>query len=1255
METSIFSLDPDRFSKLKTQEGTDVFGRLLWCEAARLGLVNVVVSGDVNSSDGGIDAKAEHVGGKGKHSFHYQIKTGTAFRPWQSAAITKELFSTSKAVPSKAKLGPAVRRCLDIDGTYVMVSLGHDLLAENHSLAVSLLKAAFRSCGYKNPRVEVWGSRQIANMMERYPSLCLDLGGLGDAQFQTVASWAKNGDMTPRVSLGVPQRDFIQRVQTLLMGSELQHARVIGEPGIGKTRLVLEAIKEMPQLSAKAVYVPHAEYFQASKLFFELLKDDREYSAVLVIDECDDDDRASIFNALRGRPRIKLVTIDHGPELTADELMAVIKFPPLEDLQIEDILREYIGKAAHAHNWISWCEGSARVAHAVGDNLKRNPEDILKSPAIVPIWNRFVLGYNKVKGEQAERLLTIARHIALFRKFGARKPVEAEGRFVATLASRVDPSITPGAFEIAVAKLTGRRILQGTHTMRLVPRALHVHLWKQWWDIHGSSANLSALMDEMPETLRRWFLDMLIYSNGSSSAQAAIKEVLYASDGPFTSNEFVVSKSGSHFLNVMAEADPAATLQVLERTLGQWPRSDLEQLSEARQTLVFALEKIAAWEPHFLSAAKLLAHLCFGERAANSNNARGTLTGLFSLRGAPTQAPATDRLNFAQALLSDSDRFNRFLGLELCAKLLNNRSRSRIIGVEYQGLAPPITFWAAKIWNDLYEPWRRVLQLLLDRSDPLDQEWQGALSKVVVDSADDMLHHQALTDVALSTLRDQLDFPGGDGQALTKMLLRRIKHPYQGMSARVTKELQALLEATGTGTFAKRFDRFVAYDTYDENYTVDASGEIVASDLPVQRIEALAREFVDGEGVRLENLEKVIRSPGQRASEFGRRVATLSFGVVDLDDEIFERAGSLSGEISIGFLSGYLESLRRLNCGRWESRALKLLADAAPSPWQINSVVFSGFTPLVVTRLLDLFAVKAVHASRFLPSGWKLGEEHLSASEVELICERLNRSGDPEAARVAVQIASYRFAEKSSGCTENFLWSLLMNPKVFEHHHDNMTSYYWKTLAKRFRMRFPERDINLLEGVFEDHCTTDGPDTFSGVFEIVEEICKLRPKESWSVVANVLEKSEVSWTISYWLGEQPLHGIESAKGGRASTPIDCFEPKQILDWIKEKPSRADLIMQALPKSLEQGRAGDLTRGFIEFFGPKSIQGRHLMGHFDTGMRSGPDSVYYSSRRDAARSWMGASESPQVREWIGDFISALSRNIEEARIREERSY
>jgi hypothetical protein len=1255
METTIFTPDLDRLGSLKIQDATEMFGRLLWCEAARLGLVNIFVSGEVTSADGGIDAKAERVGGNSPHSFNYQIKTGTSFKPWQPAAITKELFGASDAKPSKSKLGRAVRRCMDDGGTYVMVALGHDLLADNHAESVSLFVKAFEKCGYKKPLVEVWGVRQIANMMERYPSLCLDLGGLGDARFQTVSSWARNADMTPRVSLGAPQTDFIQRVQTLLAGSDIQHVRVVGEPGIGKTRLTLEAIKDLPLLSARAVYVPHAEYFQNGRLLFELLKDDREYSIVLVIDECDDDDRASIFNALRGRPRIKLVTIDHGPELSSDSLMEVVKFPQLEDAQIKEILAEYIGNAGHAHNWISWCEGSARVAHAVGDNLKRNPADILRPPATVPIWDRFVLGYKKVKGERAERLLTIARHIALFRKFGAKKPVEAEGRFVATLAARVDPAITPGALDMAVADLAGRRILQGTHTMRLVPRALHVHLWKQWWDIHGHGADLAALMDEMPETLRGWFLDMLIYSNGSPSAQAAIKEVLGAEDGPFTSKKFVASKSGSHFLSVMAEADPAATISVLERTVGKCPRAELPALDEARQTLVHALEKIAVWEEHFATAARLLSHLTFGESARYSNNARGTLKGLFFLRGAPTQAAASTRLAFAQNMLSSGDRFDRFLGLELFENLFSDRSRMRIVGVEYQGLAPPISFWEPRIWNDLFEPRREALQSLLGAADSSDAEWQLAVSRVAIQASDDMLHYEPMTDLALKTLRAQLDFPGGSGQALVKTLLHRIQYPLQGTDSSLAKKLQGILDAASSGPFGKRFDRFVTYDTFEEEHHLDEKGELVHSDVPAKRVEALAREFVEDAEARDANMARVIQCAGQRASEFGRQVASLSFGVIDLDEEILGGAASIVGAVNFGFLSGYLEVLKRLDPARWEARALTLLEAGSPRPWQTAAVVFSGFSPSVVARLLALFDAGAIEASRFTTVGWMLGEEQVPAPEVEAICARLNGSGNADAARVAVQIASNRFSKGSEECAAELLWALLTNPQIFDHHHDDMTSHYWKTLAKSFRKRFPERDIEFLGVAFNAHCKLGGASSFSGVFDIILQICKLRPDESWPVVAKALEDNEVSWTISHWLGEPQRRDHEGVEGGSVHTPMDCFNSKVVLDWVGANPKRAEAVIQALPKTLAQGRSGDLTRGFIEMFGAKSREGQHLMGHFDTGARSGPDSVYYSKRRDAARSWMSATTSVAAREWLGDFIAMLSRRIDDAHIREERGF
>ena len=78
METSIFTPDLGKLAQLDTLGATRLFRRLLWCEAARLWLKNIVVSEETSTADGGIDAKAElPIGPKSgaKVAFHYQIKS----------------------------------------------------------------------------------------------------------------------------------------------------------------------------------------------------------------------------------------------------------------------------------------------------------------------------------------------------------------------------------------------------------------------------------------------------------------------------------------------------------------------------------------------------------------------------------------------------------------------------------------------------------------------------------------------------------------------------------------------------------------------------------------------------------------------------------------------------------------------------------------------------------------------------------------------------------------------------------------------------------------------------------------------------------------------------------------------------------------------------------------------------------------------------------------------------------------------------
>jgi hypothetical protein len=275
--------------------------------------------------------------------------------------------------------------------------------------------------------------------------------------------------------------------------------------------------------------------------------------------------------------------------------MKVFQCPPLEKDQIVEIIASYIGKRNENSNWAEWCDGSPRVAHAVGDNLQRNPDDILKPPATVPIWDRFILGHHKRDEREAEEHLLTLRYIALFRRFGFEPPVDEEARFISALVQEANPSITWQRFQSIVLHHRKRRVLQGQRTLFIVPKALHVYLWLQFWEHHGRGFNFKSFLEKMPESLSKWFMELFIYAHGSSVATQVVKQILSLKDGPFSRHEFLISEAGTNFLSVLAEANPQGTLSLLEATIGTWSREKLHKWSTGRQQIVWALEKIAVW------------------------------------------------------------------------------------------------------------------------------------------------------------------------------------------------------------------------------------------------------------------------------------------------------------------------------------------------------------------------------------------------------------------------------------------------------------------------------------------------------------------------------------------------------------------------------------------------------------------------------------------------------------------------------------
>ena len=156
---NIFTVRNDDLGRLDAHTAVDLFQRLLWAEARRIGIEisKINVSSRIHVPDGGVDATVDEVQittgsgiiKPGKTS--YQIKAGGAFKPWQESEIKKELFGTK--TPERQYLGESIRACLDADGTYVLVCTGIDLVEAQHRNALNHIKNYLEQCGYRLPKL----------------------------------------------------------------------------------------------------------------------------------------------------------------------------------------------------------------------------------------------------------------------------------------------------------------------------------------------------------------------------------------------------------------------------------------------------------------------------------------------------------------------------------------------------------------------------------------------------------------------------------------------------------------------------------------------------------------------------------------------------------------------------------------------------------------------------------------------------------------------------------------------------------------------------------------------------------------------------------------------------------------------------------------------------------------------------------------------------------------------------------------------
>lgn len=1221
------------------------------CSYAKIGPASLTISSRLTIADGGIDAE---VISPESHSVPidcifrpgltgFQIKSGTVFKPWTASSIRGELLD------SHGNVCQEVERLFHRQGQYTLLSTGHDLTPEQRNDSRRNIISTLAEAGFaiSEERINVLGASQIAEYAERYPGIASLLTTDSIQEAWTLEDWQRDEHMTNVIEVSEEQAHLIERIRSRLQG-DVKHIRILGEPGLGKTRMALESLKDHG-FAAYTLYVAHGSQFGQTKLFRQLLRSGRDKPLILVIDELSESELSEIWRHIKPRcGYLKIISIDHGRDDSYDDHIERLHAPRLSDETIQKILSSQVGPSHDLNRWASICEGSPRVAQAVAENLRANPSDILKPPSTVPIWTRYLHGYGGRNESAARQVDCVAQHLALFSRFGYESPVGSEAAYIAHLIEIVDPTIGWARFQEIVHELRARRVLQGSRTLFFVPKALHIYLWTQFWRHYGREFKFVQTFGAMPESLHAWFLGMFKFA-GDAAASHVVKDILKP-DGIFSERSALTSDKGSRLLSVLAEASPADVLRLMENTIGQWTDDELLDHSENRQIIVWALEKIAVWPTLTTRAIRLLARFAVNGNSDGPTISSDAVAGLFRIgpKEAATEATPEERLPAMRALLRSSSDADRRLGLRAIESALDSQGRGfRVVGPEHQGLRIA-DLWIPKTYGDWWSAKLLYFRTLVDET----RNWPAALEREVrlslLNAVEQQLYTPPCTELALEVLSALVNDAALPPERLNGFFSHWRSNLRDGKRPDIAKRVLRLERRYTQRDLASRFRRYVidiSWEELDQKFQEEQNlpryrGRFLAS--------ALAHRIAR-HPAHLDQVEHLLAPTTSTVAlwNFGTELASHDASRDLLPPLLASALKSKHYEC----LSGYLSVVMALDRDTYRYVVGQLLS-SGPTAWLgANIAISSGYDDNLFPLCLTALKERWIGPEAFSSLRFGNNVESVRPEWIFLLLHELKEHPDKSSQILLIELLATLPFNENSMFSSDFVYSALAASIPSEDRRHWMHNRQWKKVSLKLLEWNADFAPRLLDTLLTAMGETYALSYDSSIEPLANEIVRSDPDGAWNLVSTHLEERLPKWRsdLLHWLKGGHSFSDNPKRGAIADLPL-----ARILTWIERDPeNRAALIAHAAPNTLDDVGGGRLTRELLEGYGELKGVTSGISATFHSGGWSGPTSAHYRQKREGFRRWLASDFDAKVVRWIECEIELLDRQIEEEEVIEER--
>lgn len=1175
-----FSVDPAQVAALGGASFGQFVGRLLASEAAAHGMVGTTLETTYleNVGDGGVDAGLRDA-------------TGTSWLPagdsaWQfkagdlpPGACKTELLGASKAID-----------ILRSGGSYRLV-LGASLTAAKMAARRAKLLEAAQELGIDDAasRIEVLAADTLARWIEEFPSLAVspllrNTGVIG----QTFEEWSRSIRHTT-LWVSSPERDAqIATLRSAIVGGAQLDIHLDGVSGLGKTRLVLEALRG-ESYEPIVLYSAAADSFPVTAL--TQLQSQRR-SAVVVIDECDRKQHEIYAQVLTTGTAIRLVTIgEPGGFSTRTPMISLNGFGD-----------EAMGKMLQWNRPSLTPEAQRVVVQIAAGNI-----DYALKLAQLAIEGISTSAGKLVTEDDLRAFFTAqlpdgplylaSCALAMFSRFGFDGETSAELDLIAK-----GLGLSADDLRSAAQELQRRGLMSKQGRYRSVgPHPVAIYLAARGWEEYGHRVVADLLPTLGPELTERLFKRAAEVGEFDAASPAMV--AVLDSGGALASLESIGEGKNSELLVHYAVLAPAAVADRLEGIVAAASEDELRQAGGIRRDLVWTLEKLAWHSKTFDQAADALLRLAVAENESYSNNASGTWVELFGAMLPGTAASPEARMAYLRASSESSDARVHALVVRAAKRALDSNETIMVSG-EVQG-------------GVVVEP----------RGTPatLGDVWAYRNSAIDVLAALTVDGETAIASDAAKALTDSLH-----GLLLTKANRDHLGRVVAGLSDAVITEariqiadLRSLFDKTDTQdarpAALAEFESALPPESPSERLRVFASTrawdrdtETVAKELAETARQA---QPSDPAGALMELLSA--NQELAAAYAVGRALRLLELDCDEGVARLSRFAGTPNGETLIGFLHAIA------NEGDVDVFDRVLDEIDLPAITVLQYSVRGARTPAAATRVDRLVErVTVAEAARVLFVWMHEADQADSARYLRDWQPRIASQADYNAAVDFAAMQVFRKPEPLADL-DPAIEELVARRREFPA--VGQESWDWSMLLRRQLDASPLSVVKLMADLIE----ADALSAFSGSEEakLLQEAVGRAGDEAWFELMDRLESGEwrLSFTSQEWLG--------------AAASVSTAQ-----QWVGESVERARVLANVT-------KPGGVTlapvaRFLLETFGDDDRVQSYLVGQFISGMWTGNESERIAAQIAEVQGWIAeVGQDPAVKAWGRKLVANLQGRLE----------